>query len=347
MRDSLRPWYQTTPMLIVRWVITVLAALGAAVSGCLSVVGDWSRDYVADTDGFVQTLAPMAESLPFQALIANQVGEIATKTVQELPVATVLQESLGLNQSGPDADSGLLGSLQQLLQDPVESAITGVADQAGQLAKEATTQFVTSAAFPPVFNQATQELHSQVVAALSGPTADDSEPFVLSLQIDPILDAAQSSLSGPSSWMLSLVPDTGQAIPILEISNIASWRPLYKALAEGGDRFVWIAAALAAVALIVAPKRFVTVALIGAFTATAAGVLIWRLPGLGQQMLSAVDPSLNEVANQAWSRFTNPLLQSLEPVAIVGIATAATGIILAVGAGIIRRSRKNAVVTAR
>lgn len=334
-------------MLIVRWAVAVLAAFGTAASVCLSVIGDWSRDYVTDTEGFVQTLAPVAESRPFQSVIANQVGDIASETIQGLPATTALQDMVGLGQGDANDKSGLWAALQQFLQDPVESALIGVADQAGQLAKDATTQFVTSAAFPPVFNQATQDLHSQIIAALEAPAVDDSAPLVLSLHVDLILDAAESNLSGPTSWMLALVPETGQTIPVLEISDIGSWRPLYSALGTGGDNFVWLAAVLATVALVATPKRFMTVAVIGAFTAAVAGVLIWRIPEMGRQMFTAVDPSLNEVVNQAWSRFATPLSRAFEPVAILGIAIALTGIILAVGARIIRRSRAKAVITAR
>lgn len=326
-------------MLAVRWILAILAALGAAVSVCLVVIGDWSRDYLTDTDGFVQTLAPMAESRPLQQIIANQAGVIASQAVEELPLSTVIQQIVGSDQDEDQSVSGLWGSIQQLIREPVESAITDIATQVEQVAKDATTHFVTSDAFPPVFNQATADLHSQIVAALRESSDNSAEPLILSLHVDPILEAAQNNVSGPTSWLLSLVPETDQAIPVLEISGLASWRPLYSALGTGGSNFIWIAAILTVLALLVTPRRFATLALTGGFSTAIAGILIWQLPRIGQRTLAAVDPSLNEVVTQAWSRFFTPLSQSLEPIVVGGIAVTLAGVILAVGTRMIRRSR--------
>lgn len=321
-----KPWYQQTWMLAIRWVLAALLLIASAASLCLGLVGNWTRDYVANTDTFVSTLAPLAQDVRVQRIVSERAGSAVKQAVLDAPVTSTVDQLINPNGSG----SGVLGALSGLVTGSVEQAVGAVADQAETMTQDSTIQLMQSPAFSPVFNQVIEDLHSQLISALESPEQVSPDPVLLTLQVDPIVDAATKNLTGTAGLVAGLIPQTGQRIPLFQIKNLDQWKPWYGLIVEDSQKFFLISGAFALLALLIAPRRFIALALLGVAAACLAGYVVLKQPEIGQKMFVALDPSLSGIASDMWHRFTDPLAQSLKPVVYAGAAVALTGTVLAV-----------------
>lgn len=343
--DVVRPWYQTTGMLVFRWIVSVLAVVGIAASGCLAVVGNWSKDYLTETPRFVQTFEPLAKSEVLHKVIADQIGSAVRQQVLDNPFTPGLEELIASLTTSNSGVAALLGALpfdlQGSLQAPIEEVTAGLAEESGKFASDATLQFVTSSAFPAVWNQVVEEIHSQLVSALSKPAKGGHESLVLSVQSGPIIAGLKDSLTGAPGWLVSLVPQINEEVPVFQINDISSIRPWYNVVQRGGQPYVFVAAGLGALLLLIAPKRFLAVGLAGTATAVAAGVLALRVPTFGQDNFVGLSAETEPIATQVWELISAPLGVSLDRLFWVAVIVAASGMVLALIVALVRRTRRN------
>ena len=147
-------------------VVTVLVVLIAVLTP-LGVIARWAHNEVADTDRYVESIAPLAEDPAIQAAVTDR---ITAEITSRLQVQAVTQEAIdALADRGlPPLAATSLAALSGPLSNAIEDFIH---DQVAQL--------VASDQFQTAWVESNRRAHKQLVAVLTGKDSELVEVCLL------------------------------------------------------------------------------------------------------------------------------------------------------------------------
>ena len=248
---------------------TVLAVC-LIVIGCvlapLSVVTVWGRATLVDTDRFVATYAPLADSPAGQGYVVDQTMTVINDNVDVDQLVGDMIDGIKDLGTGPRATTAL---------DTVKGpAARGVE----HLMRSGVEQFVHSDAFAQAWEQALRVSHTQLMATLR----DDPDAVLkaqqdgtIGVQLGPIVDRIKQALIDRGIGFASKIPEVNKTIPITQADNLATIQAGYRTVIALGTWLPWVCLLFLAAGVVVARRR--SRALLGAGLGFALSMLILLL----------------------------------------------------------------------
>lgn len=291
---------------------TVLATL-LLVIGCLllpvGVASAWLHLAIMDEDGWVATVAPLADEPAVRATVASM---LADQLTTGLELETLLGDNL------PDELSFITG--------PISGSVRTMVLRAAE-------QLMTTDFFRSAWKSAARAIHPSIVALVQG------REGALAVDEEGVL---VFELGTVGSELLRLIRDAGLKIPLAlqpaaETGRISLFHLRY--LAEGRAIanvlarlwFVFPGAALLCLlaSLLVAHRRFRWLAIMGAALVLSMGLTVIALPLARDAYLTSAD-SLQlpwETSALFWDVTTRGILIAAFALMALGVVVAATGLI--------------------
>lgn len=270
-----------------RSVFAAMFVLISIVLAPAAVMGAWARVQLVDTDRFVQTFAPLAESPAVQALIVDQ-------------VVFGIEESIDLDKLVADVFSGIAALELPAQAQAALPLLEGPAAQGMRsMMRTGVSTLVESQQFADLWAGTLRETHSQVIAVIQG----DPEAMVqlssdgtLSVSLKSVIEGAKEYLTDQGIGFADAIPVIDRSIPIVASDALVLVRVGYQLSTAVGYWLPWIALGALVIGVVLARNRSRTLALGGAGLTVAFVTLALGLK-LGEAFfVSAVSPSVMSVA---------------------------------------------------
>lgn len=315
-------------------VVTVLIVI-AALLAPLSVVAAWARDEVADTDRYVQTVAPLATDPAIQRAMVDR---ITTEIFNRIDVQGITQDAVSaLSSQGlpPRVSQGL-----NALSGPLASGVRSfVQDQ--------VTKLVQSDVFAQAWVAANRVAHTQLVAVLTGEGTDKVtvQGDTVSVNLAAVINAVKQALVQRGFTLAAQIPEVNASFTIFQSADLVKAQSAFRLLNNLALWLPVIGLLLLALAIYLARNR--RRALVGAAFAVAASMLLLgaALNIFRAVYLNAIDPSVlpSDAAAAIYDQLVGFIRLNLRAVLVVSLAIG-IGAWVSGPAGLpIRRGTSNAI----
>jgi hypothetical protein len=263
-----------------RWTGAVVLLLIAALLVPVTLVARYARSELLNTDRFVATVAPLADSADVQTALANR-------------ITTTIMDSVDL--SGPVnqiADKLNVPALAVLITGPVR-------DWVSNFIHSHVLQFLQTEQFRTLWAVLTRGVHQSVDRLLTGEKGGvlSTSGDAVNLNIGPLVDVAKQQLVSDGFNLASKVPSVNVAFTLFQSDQLPKIQRYVRLLNTLATWLPWITLVLFVLAIFLAPSRR-RAALIGvAASAILLAVILIANPLLrrayGQQLS---DRGLNQPA---------------------------------------------------
>ena len=296
----------------VRSIAAVLIFVIAAALTPLAMLGNWGHATVVNSEQFLATVGPLAESPQVQAAVSEAVSAAIVKQVD---TTAIVGDFLG----------GLLNNdqLSASLSAPIAAGVN-------KLIGEIVQGFIASDAFQKVWVTLAGATQKSVVAILQGgnegPVQMQGDQVVL--DISDLLTAVQSQLvaQGVSLADKVTVPASDRQIVLFEAPVVAQLQFVYSLTSPILQWFPLLMAILFGLAITLARRRPRMVLAVGIALVVTGGLTTWAL-GVGKTFF--VDQLAGTVFGGAsgvfWDTLLNYLMTGLQGLMIFGVVVAIAG----------------------
>ena len=296
----------------VRSIAAVLIFVIAAALTPLAMLGNWGHATVVNSEQFLATVGPLAESPQVQAAVSEAVSAAIVKQVD---TTSIVGDFLG----------GLLNNdqLSASLSAPIAAGVN-------KLIGEIVQGFIASDAFQKVWVTLAGATQKSVVAILQGgnegPIQMKGDQLVL--DISDLLTAVQSQLvaQGVSLADKVTVPASDRQIVLFEAPVVAQLQFVYSLTSPILQWFPLLMAILFGLAITLARRRPRMVLAVGIALVVTGGLTTWAL-GVGKTFF--VDQLAGTVFGGAsgvfWDTLLNYLMTGLQGLMIFGVVVAIAG----------------------
>lgn len=296
----------------IRSIAAVLIFVIAAALTPIAMVGHWGHATVVNSEQFIATVVPLADSPEVQAAVTEAVTEAIVKQVD---TSAIVGDFLG----------GLLNNeqLSSALSAPIAA---GVNKLIGQIVEG----FITSDAFQKLWITLASAIQKSVVAILEGgnegPVQMQGDQLVL--DITDLLTAVQAQLVSQGVTIADkvTVPDSDRQIVLFEAPAVAQLQFIYSLASPVLQWFPLLIAILFGLAITLARRRPRMVLAVGLALVVTGGLTTWGL-GLGETFF--VDQLAGTVFGGAsgifWNTLLNYLIIGLQSLLIFGVVVAVAG----------------------
>jgi hypothetical protein len=243
---------------VVAGVLVTLAALMAP----LSVLANWARGQMEDTDRFVATVGPLAKDPAVQDAIAARIEQVVFGYLDVDAATEQLVQAISAQDLPPQVTATL-----QAAAGPLAAGIRNfVSDRIHAL--------VQSDEFEQAWIAANRTAHSELVAALTGQGGDTVAVDNGSVQVNlaALINTLKQQLAAAGFAIADRIPEVQATFTILQSADLAKVQQMLRIL---DDLSTWLPAAallmLAAAVLIARDRRRMALA---AGLAIAAAMLL-------------------------------------------------------------------------
>lgn len=252
-------------------VITLCLVL-VGVLAPLSIVATWAHDEVSNTDRYVETVAPLADSPEVQAAVT---ARLTTRIMGLLDVQAVTKDAIdALGQRGlPPRAVASLTALSGPLSQGVE---TFVSNQVARI--------VGSPEFADAWAQANRVAHTQMVAVLTGETGQAVQVSggTVQLNLGVVIDRVKQQLLDSGFTLASRIPQVSADVTLFQSADLARAQTAFRLLDALARALPLVALVLLglAVAVSVRRRRTLTVAALviaGSMLALGAALNLFRI----------------------------------------------------------------------
>ncbi|MFE3442801.1 hypothetical protein ACFXNW_07205 [Nocardia sp. NPDC059180] len=311
-----RPAAATRPRHRLRWTAVIALLVVTGVLAMASVLARVAHSAVLDTDGYVDTVAPLATDPAVKAALADRITEeIVTRIDIEAAVSQALADVAG---DGERRDR-VIASLA-----PV------IADQAEDFVHETVSSLIDSDEFADLWARANRAAHRTVVAVLTGETrteaVDIDDSGTISISLAAIIDKAKARLLERGFVFAERIPPVEAQFVLVQSPELAKAQRVVDALDHASGVLPWVTLLAAAVAIAVAPtgSRLRATAALGVAFAVAMAVLALAIQFVRSYYLdnrgSAVRSA--DAAAAVFDTVTQPLWNTLRVVLAIGVIVA-------------------------
>lgn len=285
-----------------RWAGACVLLIIAALLGGLAVIATFLRSEVLNTDTYVQTVAPLAENPPVRQAVATRLSdEIITRTdVQGL--ATDVAKRLTA-EGAPARIVDLVGPLVSGLKSFLYNEIY---------------KLLGTARFQQVWEQVNRIGHQGLVTVLTGGQGQfiDSSGTTVTVDIGALLSAAKQELVAQGLTFVGKVPDVSIQYQLVDSKELPKLRSYTRFLNVAGTWLPFVAFALLAIGILVAPNRrrglitgFVMLAVVAALL--LVGIAAARSYYLGNLPSSIHSPDAAAAVIDTMLRYLKSALETL------------------------------------
>jgi hypothetical protein len=243
--------------------IVAICLVLVGVLAPLSILATWAHDEVSDTERYVETVAPLADSPEVQAAVT---ARVTARIVELIDVQAVTKDAIdALSQRGlPPRAVASLTALTPPLAAGVENFVNNQVQR-----------LVESQAFADAWEAANRVAHTQMVAILTGQTGDAVEVSgdAVQLNLAPLIDGVKQRLVDAGFTLASRIPAVTTEITLFQSAELAKAQTAFRLLDAAARALPIIALILLGVAVAVSTRRRRTLT-IGAIVIAASMVLL-------------------------------------------------------------------------
>jgi len=306
------PRRRTWPRTTVGFVLIALAALLAP----LAVVAVWARSQVADTDRYVQTVAPLASDPAVQAAVTTNITNIV---FQYLDVQ-------GITQQAVDAIAST-GRVPPALADRLNGLVGPITDGVRSFTESQVSNVVQSQAFADAWVAANRTAHQSLVAALTGDTSGPVQVKgdTVSIQLATLITTVKQQLVSRGFSLAERIPAVNAEFTLFQSADIPKVQRGYKLLNTLGYWMPFIVIGLGVIGIYLVPHHR-RAAIVAGLALAGAMLLVAILLALARhRYLNAVPPAQlpPDAAAVLFDTIVRFLREALRAIALVGVLIAA------------------------
>ena len=240
---------------------TLLIVIGCLLAP-LAVVAVWASQQISDTDSYVQTVAPLADSPAVQEAVTDAITDEIFTYVDVDALTRQAVDALSTQGLPPAVGDQLRG-----FSVPLASAIQSFTHS--QISK-----IVASPEFATAWDQANRVAHQQLVALLSGEQggALSAQNGTVSLNLGPFIAQAKSRLVEQGFTVANNIPEVDKSFVLVESDQVTKLQSGYRLLNNLGTWLPFVALAFIGVGVYVAKSH--RRALVGAGLGVAVSMLL-------------------------------------------------------------------------
>ncbi|MDN3239636.1 hypothetical protein [Glycomyces tritici] len=297
---------------VVRWVLAALACVLAVVAVTGSVAAYYARLELLDTDRFTERTAVIAEDEQVQAGIAAL-------------IAREIEQALDVERISAEANAWIGAETAPAL---VESLVASAVETLQGYIRNEVDAFVASPRFLEVWDAAVREAHRSLVSALEGENAGSiqAEGNTLVLDLGKVVSIVKERMVEADVALAADIPEVEADYVLLDSEQVPELQRTVDRLDWAATWLPWIAVGLLLVALVLMPRRWVAVLVIGALGAVLAGAALWAIAaGRPVFIENAGDAAFAPITYDA---FTNGLRAAYTLMLWAGAALAVTAVVV-------------------
>ena len=242
-------------------VVTVLVVVLAILTP-LGVVARWAHNEIADTDRYVEAVAPLASDPAIQRAVTDR---ITTEITSRLQLQAVTQEAVDAlaAQGLPPLAAGSLSALSG----PLASAIEG-------FIHHQVADLVASDQFRTAWEEANRQAHTQLVAVLTGKDTDlvQISDNAVTVSLATVIESVKQRLVDRGFALVERLPSIEAQFTIFQSEDITKAQTAFRLLSTLNTVLPVLLLLLLAAALAIARHRRRT--LVAAMLAIAASMLL-------------------------------------------------------------------------
>ncbi|MFJ9585344.1 hypothetical protein [Streptomyces acidicola] len=291
----------------------------------LAVVSAWVHDTVTNTDGYVETVAPLASEPAVQQAVINRLTDRVMTNIDVGAVTSALASSLKDAGAPPRVVAGA-----DALKGPLEATVRGTVDRV-------VTRVIVSDTFKRAWVGANRRAHAAVTNVLTGENNGviRAQGNTIQLDLGQVVNQVKQRLVDAGFEKASAIPAPDRRITLFETKQLDKAQATFRVLDVVGTWLPVVTIAFAALAVWVAPgHRFMLLVL-----ATGVGVMmvllivalaVARRAYLDSVPSSALPPDAAAVIYDTFVRF---LRDSARTLLVVSVITALSAYMFGPGRG--------------
>jgi hypothetical protein len=294
-----------------RTFLSFILILVAVILAPLAVTTVFVVSQISDTQRYVDTVAPLAESAAIQTGVADRISD---QVIELINVDELVNEAVAAITSGRDLPPRAVSGLEGLAA-PIESGVDS-------FIRDKVTEIVQSESFVVAWREANQLGHSALVKLLSG---DDlgalaTENGALILNLNQVLAQVKTALLDAGFTRAEKIPETDAEFVLFQSDEIATVQSYYSGAQDVGYFLPIGTLIIALLGILAANRRRAAVAGLG------LGILIVMLAvvfGLNFGRTAYIDALGGNVsvaaAGDSFDTITVFLFQGVRSLAVVGL----------------------------
>ncbi|MDX2910936.1 hypothetical protein [Streptomyces griseiscabiei] len=280
----------------------------------LAVVAAWVQETVADTDRYVETVAPLASDPAVQQVVINRLTDEVVKKVDVEAVTDALTKVLADNGAPSAVVTGAAA-----LDGPLRSVVRTVVDRN-------VTRVVTSEVFRQTWEGSNRQAHAAVVHMLTGERdgALQATGDTIQLDLGTVVDQVRERLVDAGFDKAAAIPDTDRKVTLFHTDELGKAQDAMRLLDILGTWLPVITVALAALAVWTAPGHRVMLLITALGLGLMMVVLLVALAVVRRVYLDAVPAATlpPDAAGAIFDTFLRFLRDSTRTLLVVFLATA-------------------------
>jgi hypothetical protein len=280
----------------------------------LSIVATWAHDEVSDTDRYVETVAPLADSPEVQAAVT---ARLTDRIMGLLDVEAVTKDAIdalaarGLRQRAVAGLTALSGPLTQGVENFVGT-------QVGRI--------VASDEFADAWAQANRVAHTQMVAVLTGETGEAVQVSggTVQLNLGVVIDRVKERLVDAGFTLASRIPQVSAEVTLFQSADLARAQTAFRLLDAAARALPIIALVLLGIAIAVSSRRRRTLTIgalviAGSMLALGAALNLFRIAYLDAVPSDAIPA---DAAAVIFDQIVNFIRLNLRALLVISLAVA-------------------------
>lgn len=306
-------------------ILIVLACLLAPVS----VASVWASTELADTDRYVETVAPLGEDPAVQEALAL---EVTTTVFESLDIEGFTREALTTLAGQPNVPPRIADALPALA--------VPLADGVESFTRDQVDRLLSSPEFSQLWAEVNRLAHEQVVTLLEGNPggAVSAQDSTISLNLGPIVAAVKERLVGQGFELANNIPAVDRSFVLAESDAIDEAQGLFRLLNTLGLWLPLVTLGLFVTGVLLARdrRRALAKGALGVAGAMLALGVVLTLARLWYVETTPADLLTADAAGTVFDTLVRFLRSSLRALAVTGLLVALAAFLAGPSAAAVR-----------
>ncbi|WP_432479935.1 hypothetical protein [Nocardioides sp. GXQ0305] len=298
-----------------RAAVSGLCIILGCVLAPVSVASVWVNDILADTDTYVETVAPIAEQPAVQSALADKVTTVVLDNLDLQQVTSEALTSLSKLEDMPPRVAATLPALAVPISNGIEN-----------FTREQVNRALASPRFAVVWAQVNRVAHQQVVRLLKGEQggAVTAQGDTITLNLGPVVEEVSQQMVDAGFTLAGNIPTVDVEFTLVQSDAVTRAQSAYRLLDALGTWLPFVSLGLIAAGVLLARDRWRAL-MRGALGVTVGMVVLGIALALARSAYVTTTPAdilTAEAAGGVFDTLVRFLRTTLRAVAVLGLVVA-------------------------
>jgi hypothetical protein len=298
-----------------RVVLSSLCIVLGCILAPLSVASVWVNDILADSDTYVETVAPIADEPAVQTALADSVTEVVLENLDVPQLTSEALTTLSELEDMPPRVAAALPALSVPLANGIESFTRDQVDNA-----------LASPRFAAVWAEVNRIAHEQVTRLLRGEQngAVTAQGDTITLNLGPIIEQVSDQMVDAGFTLADRIPTVDREFTLVQSDAVTRAQSTYRLLDFLGTWLPFVALGLVTAGVLLAIDRWralmrAALGVTAAMVLLGIGLAIARTAYVGTTPAGILTP---EAAGEVFDTLVRFLRTTMRAVAALGLVVA-------------------------